>query len=205
MPSTDPTTPLASSEESPARAQWYAVWVRSHFEQLVLDQLSARGFQLFLPTIKTWSRRGGTRHVIPVPMFPGYLFVHHAMDKHGYVQVLQARGVVRILGERWDRLAPVDDAEIAAVQQLATSDVHVLPHPYLREGHRVRIVDGPLTDLEGVLLQVKPGKGLLVVSLELLQRSVAVEVDCTRVVSIGHPMPTHSPVRRQTASVALQV
>jgi transcription antitermination factor NusG len=181
------------------------VWVRSHFEQLVLDQLSARGFQLFLPTIKTWSRRGGTRHVIPVPMFPGYLFVHHAMDKHGYVQVLQARGVVRILGERWDRLAPVDDAEIAAVQQLATSDVHVLPHPYLREGHRVRIVDGPLTDLEGVLLQVKPGKGLLVVSLELLQRSVAVEVDCTRVVSIGHPMPTHSPVRRQTASVALQV
>ena len=43
-------------------------------------------------------------------MFPGYLFVHHAMDKHGYVQVLQARGVVRILGERWDRLAPVDDA-----------------------------------------------------------------------------------------------
>ena len=60
----------------------------------------------------------------------------------------------------------------------------------MREGHRVRIVDGPLTGLEGVLLQVKPGKGLLVVSLELLQRSVAVEVDCTRVVSIGHPAPT---------------
>ena len=130
-------------------------------------------------------------------MFPGYLFVHHAMDKHGYVQVLQARGVVRILGERWDRLAPVDDAEIAAIQQLATTDVHVLPHPYLREGHRVRIVDGPLTGLEGVLLQVKPGKGLLVVSVELLQRSVAVEVDCTRVVSIGNPTPPpHPPIRR---------
>jgi transcriptional antiterminator NusG len=201
----DPTTPQASSDESPARAQWYAVWVRSHFEQLVQEQLCARGFRLLLPTIKTWSRRGGTRHVIPVPMFPGYLFVHHAMDKHAYVQVLQARGVVRILGERWDRLVPVDDAEIAAVQQLATADVHVLPHPYLREGHRVRIVDGPLTGLEGVLLHVKPGKGLLVVSLELLQRSVAVEVDCTRVVSLGNPALTaHSPVRRHTAGLVLQ-
>jgi transcriptional antiterminator NusG len=138
-------------------------------------------------------------------MFPGYLFLNHAMDKHAYVQILQARGVVRILGERWDRLVPVDDVEIAAVQRLVTTDVHVLPHPYLREGHRVRIVDGPLNGLEGVLLQVKPGKGLLVVSVELLQRSVAVEVDCTRVVSIGNPTPTpppHAPTRRFTASLA---
>jgi transcription termination/antitermination protein NusG len=165
--------------------------------------LNARGFRTFLPTMKSWSRRGGKRHVIPVPMFPGYLFVHHAMDKHGYVQILQARGIVRILGERWDRLVPVDDAEIAALQRLVTIDVHVLPHPYLREGHRVRIVDGPLNGVEGVLLQVKPGKGLLVVSVDLLQRSVAVEVDCTRVVSIGTPTPPlPARMRPFTASLA---
>ena len=206
MLNTDQSAPRVSSDESPAHAQWFALWVRSHFEQLVEDQLSARGFHVFLPTIKMWSRRGGKRHVIPVPMFPGYLFVHHAMDKHGYVQILQARGVVRILGERWDRLVPVDDAEIAAVQQLVTTDVHVLPHPYLREGHRVRIVDGPLNGIEGVLLQVKPGKGLLVVSVDLLQRSVAVEVDCTRVVSIENPTPPPpAPMRRYTASVAPHV
>lgn len=158
---------------------------------------------MFLPTIRIWSRRGGRRHVISVPMFPGYLFLHHAIDKHSYVQILQARGVVRILGERWDRLVPVDDAEVAALQQLVTIDVPVLPHPYLREGHRVRIADGPLSGLEGVLLQVKPSKGLLVVSVELLQRSVAVEVDCTRVVSIGNSMtPPHAPVRRLAASSA---
>jgi transcriptional antiterminator NusG len=201
---TDSSIPPVSSDELPAEARWFAVWVRSHFEQLVQDQLSARGFRIFLPTIKTWSRRGGKRHVISVPMFPGYLFVHHAMDKHGYVRVLQARGVVRILGERWDRLVPVDDAEIATVQQLVTTDVNVLPHPYLREGHRVRIVDGPLSGVEGVLLQMKPGKGLLVVSVELLQRSVAVEVDCTRVVSIGNPDPApYHPMRGSTASLAL--
>ena len=161
---------------------------------------------MFLPTIKTWSRRGGKRHVVPVPMFPGYLFLHHAMDKHGYVQILQARGVVRILGERWDRLVPIDDAEIAAVQQLVTTDAHVMPHPYLREGHRVRLTDGPLNGLEGVLLQVKAGKGLLVVSVELLQRSVAVEVDCTSVVSVGTPTPQpRAPMRRWSASWAPHV
>jgi transcription termination/antitermination protein NusG len=198
----EPSTPQVTFDGSAGRAQWFALWVRSHFEQLVQDQLSARGFRTLLPTSKTWSRRGGKRHVIPVPMFPGYLFLHHAMDKHGYVQVLQARGVVRILGERWDRLVPIDDAEIAAVQQLATAEVHVLPHPYLREGHRVRIVDGPLNGLEGVLLRVKPGKGLLVVSVELLHRSVAVEVDCTGVVSIGDPPPSRAPMCRYTASTA---
>jgi transcription termination/antitermination protein NusG len=205
LPNAELSMPEMSSGESPAHAQWFAVWVRSRFEQLVQDQLSARGFQVFLPTIRTWSRRGGQRHLIPVPMFPGYVFLHHAMDKHGYVQVLQARGVVRILGERWDRLAPVDDAEIASIQQLVSSEANLLPHPYLREGHRVRIVDGPLNGLEGVLLQVKPGKGLLVVSVELLQRSVAVEVDCTRVISIGNPIPPphHPPVRRFPAPSAL--
>jgi len=188
LPNTEPSTRQLSSDGSPAQAQWFALWVRSHFEQIVQDQLTAHGFRSFLPTINTWSRRGGKRHVVPVPMFPGYLFLHHAMDKHGYVQVLQTRGVVRILGERWDRLVPIDDAEIAAVQRLVTTDVHVMPHPYLREGHRVRLTDGPLNGVEGVLLQVKAGKGLLVVSVELLQRSVAVEVDCTCVVSVGNPM-----------------
>ena len=185
MPDAELIAPQLSIDESTAQAQWFAVWVRSHFEQLVRDQLAAKSMRVFLPTIKTWLRRRGTRHVVAMPMFPGYLFLHHAMDKHGYVKILQTRGVVRILGERWDRLASIDEAEIAAIQRLVTTDVHVVPHPYLREGHRVRLTDGPLSGVEGVLMQVKAGKGLLVISVELLQRSVAVEVDCTCVVSVG--------------------
>jgi transcription antitermination factor NusG len=202
LPIAELSTPQKSSDGSPARAQWFALWVRSHFEQLVQDQLAAKGLRVFLPTIKTWSRRGGKRHIVPVPMFPGYLFLHHAMDKHGYVQVLQTRGVVRILGERWDRLAPIDDAEIEAVQRLVATDVHVAPHPYLREGHRVRLTDGPLSGVEGVLQEVKAGKGLLVVSVELLRRSVAVEVDCTCVVSVGNPAPAPPRMRHWSPSVA---
>jgi transcription antitermination factor NusG len=194
-----------SSDGAPTQAQWFALWVRSHFEQIVEDQLTARGLRVFLPLLKTWSRRGGKRHVVPVPMFPGYLFLHQAMDKHGYVQILQTRGVVRILGERWDRLAPIDDAEIEAVRRLVTTDVQVVPHPYLREGHRVRLTDGPLSGVEGVLQQVKAGKGLLVVSVELLQRSVAVEVDCTCVVSLGNPARPPQRLRQWSPSVASHV
>jgi len=158
---------------------WYALWTRSHCERLVHDQLIAKGFDAFFPTIDIWSRRGGARHRIQGPMFPGYLFLHHAVDKTSYIEVQKARGLVRILGERWDRLAPVPDEEMNAIQAVLRARVPVLPHAFLREGQRVRIVRGPLADVEGVLVRQNPTTGLLVLSIELLRRSVAVEVDCT--------------------------
>jgi transcription antitermination factor NusG len=166
---------------APALA-WHALWTRSHCEQLVHDQLAVKGFDLFLPKIDQWSRRGGVRRLIRVPLFPGYVFVHGAMDKAGYVEVLKARGLVQVLGERWDRLATIPDGEIDAIQRIVGARVPTLPYPYLREGQRVRITRGPLADVEGILVRTKPNRGLLVVSVDLLQRSVAAQVDCTWVV-----------------------
>ena len=160
-----------------ARPYWYALYTRSHCEQLVCDQLTAHGFHLFLPRLEVWSQRAGKQRRIAVPMFPGYLFVRRVMDKQSYIAVRKARGLVRILGERWDRLSVVADGEIAAIQRVLQTPVAILPHPYLRDGQRVRITRGPLTGLEGILLHRKPGKGVLILSVELLQRSVAVEVD----------------------------
>lgn len=157
---------------------WYALYTRSHCEQLVWDQLGAKGFHLFLPRIDVWSQRAGKRHLISVPMFPGYLFLRHAIDKASYINVCKARGLVRILGERWDRLSVIPDAEIEAIQTVLNTSLPVMPHPYLREGQRVRITQGPLRGIEGILVQSKPAKGLLILSVDLLQRSVAVEVDC---------------------------
>lgn len=171
------------SENATARpAGWYALWTHSHCEQLVFDQLAAKGFRPFLPEIEVWTRRGGPRHLSRIPMFPGYLFLLHALDKGSYIEVRKARGLVRILGERWDRLAVVPESEIEVFRRIVNARVPVLPHPYLREGQKVRITRGPLTDVEGVLVRTKPHKGLLVLSVDLLQRSVAVEVDCTWVV-----------------------
>jgi len=161
--------------------RWHVLWTRSNFEQLVHDQLAAKGFDVFLPTIEAWSRRGGDRRLARVPLFRGYLFVHHAIDKASYLEVCKARGLVRLLGERWDRLEVVPDGEIEAIQTVLQSRLPVLPYPYLREGQRVRITSGPMADVEGILVRCNPNKGLLVISINLLRRSVAVQVDCTLV------------------------
>ena len=165
--------------------RWFALWTQSHCEQLVCDQLSAKGFETYLPTILEWSRRAGVRRLIPVPMFTGYLFLRHAIEKGSYLEIVNTRGVVRILGERWDRLAPVDDAEIEVLQRLGRSERALLPYPYLREGQRVRIIEGSLTGVEGFLVRHKATRGLLVLSVNLLNRSVAVEVDCAAVIPVG--------------------
>ena len=159
--------------------KWYALWSKSHCEQLVCDQLAAKGFQVFLPKIEVWSRRNGGRHCISVPMFPGYLFLHHAMELNSYIEVLKTRELVRILGNGRERLAVVRDAEIEAIQKVVQAQLPALPYPYLREGQRVQITKGPLAGVVGILVHTKPNKGLLVLSIELFQRSVAVEVDCT--------------------------
>ncbi len=164
-------------------AKWHVLWVRSHFEQQAHDHLAAKGFQLFLPRIETWARRNGTRYRTSVPMFPGYVFVHHVMDKASYIEVRKTAGLVKLLGEQWDRLAVVPDREIEAIQKIHLSRLPALPHPYLQEGQRVRITGGLLADVEGILIRKKSNKGMLVVSIDLLQRSVAVEVDCTLVVA----------------------
>ena len=176
MPKTDT---LKSGQNGSASLQWHVLWTRSNCEQPVHDQLAAKGFHPFLPKIDVWCRRGGFRHLYPLPIFPGYLFLHHAMDKTSYIEAAKVTGLVRILGERWDRLEVVPDGEIEAIQRVVRARLPVLPHPYLREGQRVRITRGPLVDVEGVLVRSNLNKGLLVISVDLLRRSIAVQVDCT--------------------------
>jgi len=166
--------------EASASRRWHVLWTHSNCEKLVHDQLAAKGFDPFLPTVEEWVRRGGVRRLGRVPVFRGYLFLRHAMDKASYHEICKARGLARVLGERWDRLDVVPDREIEAVRRLLQSDLPILAHPYLREGQRVRITEGPLADTEGIVVRVNPKKGLLVVSVHLLRRSVAVHLDCTR-------------------------
>jgi transcription antitermination factor NusG len=161
--------------------RWHVLWTRSNCEQLVCDQLTSKGFDVFLPRIGAWSRRGAHRRFTQVPMFPGYAFVHHAIDKASYVEVSKAKGLVSILGERWDCLEAVPDTEVEAIQRALQATVSVFPHAYLREGQRVRILQGPMAGVEGIFLRGNAKKGLFVISINMLRRSVATEVDCTLV------------------------
>jgi transcription termination/antitermination protein NusG len=171
---------LAESDGTLLTPPWRVLWTHSNCEQQVYDQLAAKGLDLFFPTVDAWARRGGVRRRERVPLFRGYLFLRHAIDKMTYLEVCKARGLVRILGERWDRLETVAESDVDAVRKLVHSELPIFPYPYLREGQRVRITRGPLSDLEGILVRGNPKTGLLVVSVDLLQRSVAVHLDCTQ-------------------------
>ena len=167
--------------EAVVAGPWYALYTRSHCEQLVYEQLVAKGLHLFLPKLQVWSQRAGVRHRIVVPMFPGYLFLQSLVDSAIYLKVCQARDLVRILGQGWDRLAVVPEEEIHAIHAVLRSELPIHSHPYLREGQRVRVRRGLLSGVEGILVGGKAHKGRLVLSMELLQQSVAVEVDCSDV------------------------
>jgi transcriptional antiterminator NusG len=163
---------------------WYALWTHSHCEHLVHQQLAGKGFHLLLPQMEVWSARRGVRRPARVPMFPGYLFLSHVMDKRSYIEVRKTRGLVNILGGRWDQLMTVPEVQIDAIQKMMQSSLPLLPYPYLQTGQRVRITDGPLSDVEGILVRTKPNSGRLVLSIDLLKQSVAVDVDCTLVVPV---------------------
>jgi transcription antitermination factor NusG len=163
-------------------APWHVLWTNSHCEELVSAQLAARGFHPFVPRVETWTRRGAARRLVTAPLFPGYLFLNDALDKARHVEARKARGVVAILGDGWERPAIVADSEIVAIRKVVEARVPAFAHPYLREGRRVRIAHGPLAGVEGLLVRTRPDKGVVVLSVEMLARSVAVEVDGSQVV-----------------------
>jgi transcriptional antiterminator NusG len=168
---------LWSDVESDSSAAWYAIWTRSHCERLVAQQLQAKGFQPFLPEMAIRSRKPDAAAVAQRPMFPGYLFLKHSIEKHSYIEILKARGVVRILEGGWNRLTPIADDEMSAIERVIESGTPVLAHPFFTQGDRVRVVEGPLAGVEGVFVRDKKNRGRLVVSVNLLQTSLAIEVD----------------------------
>ena len=159
-----------------AHERWYAVWTRSQCETKVEEGLRQRRFQVFLPRVSVSSRRRDRRLVLARPLFPGYVFLHFAPSREAYIRVVGTDGVVRIIGERWDSLYPIPDDQVEAVRRLVTSGDRVRLVPWIGTGDRVRIVAGPLAGLEGLVQLWHRGRATFVVSVDLLQRSVAVEV-----------------------------
>ncbi|MCC7416160.1 MAG: transcription termination/antitermination NusG family protein [Acidobacteria bacterium] len=174
--------PCAAGRAGAPGDAWYAVWTQSHFEHAVHGHLAGKGLHVFLPTVGVWTRRRGARRVAERPVFPGYLFVRDAMDRETHLAIRRTPGVVRLLGERWDRLSSIPDEEMQAIRQVVGGRQRIFPFPYLREGQRARVATGPLAGLEGVLAESREQQGLLVLSLHLLQRSIAVTVDGANVV-----------------------
>jgi transcription antitermination factor NusG len=160
-----------------AGEQWYAVWTRSQYEAKVEEELRRKDLEVFLPRVRTPSRRRDRRVVLRQPLFPGYLLLRFAPSPERYIRVASTDGVVRILGTRWDALWPVPDEQVNAVRRLVTDGEDARQVPWLKTGDRVRIAAGPLVGLEGLVGDWRPGRATFVVSVDILQRSVAVELD----------------------------
>ena len=156
--------------------RWFAVWTRSHCESKVEDGLRRKRLEVFLPRVRIASRRRDRRVVLQQPLFPGYVFLHFAPSREAYMGVASTDGVVRILGERWDDLHEIPDEQVEAVRRIIAADGRARALPWIRVGDRVRIVAGPLAGLEGLVQVWHAGRATFVVSVDLLQRSVGVEV-----------------------------
>jgi transcription antitermination factor NusG len=132
--------------------------------------------ETFLPLIEKWSRRKDRRKKIKLPLFPGYLFVRTMMDPYIHLEILKTDSVVRILGND-GRPESIPDDQIFSIQTLIKNGVAITPYPYLKEGMRVRVVNGPLLGIEGILIKTKTQKNRLVISVDLLKESASVEID----------------------------
>lgn len=152
---------------------WFALQVRAQREAFVAEYLGCKGYELFLPLYacrKRWSDRIKN---VQLPLFPGYLFCR--FDLNDRLPILKTPWLLQIVG--FNRIpTPVDEQEIQAVRTLVASGAAAQPCPFISIGEKVRIDSGPLRGVVGVLTQFK-GAHRLVVSITLLQRSVAVEID----------------------------
>ncbi len=158
---------------------WYAVYTKSRFEDRVYAGLIQRSVETFLPKIEVWSRRKDRRKKIEIPMFSGYLFVDFPeYNNELKLNVLTTPGVVKMLGrpDRYEPI-PVPDRQIEAIKSLIASDVQIQPCLYPKAGERARITDGPFKGIEGVVISTDYHRDLFVISIDLLQRSVAVKLE----------------------------
>ncbi len=156
--------------------QWYAVHTRSRFEQKVFDGFTAKSIESFLPKIQVMSRRKDRRKKIDIPLLPGYVFVRFDMAPEVYWDVIKTTGVVRMVSFR-GKPVPANDEEVASLMILDGTDRTVQNQTYVKTGDRVMIMDGPLKGLVGFYLRRKGQSEKVVVSVELLKRSLAVEIE----------------------------
>jgi len=146
---------------------WYALHVRSQYERKVREALARQGTEAYLPVYTERSRWSDRTKTIERPLFPGYLFAR--ADWGNRAAILGLAGVVRIVGA-------VSEAELDQVRQVVDSGLPVAPCSYLTAGQKVKVIDGALAGVEGVVSRMK-GRLRVIVSIELLRRSVAVELD----------------------------
>jgi len=163
---------------------WFAIRVRPKHEKAAAISLGRQGFEEFVPVHRVRRRWSDRVKDVDAVLFPGYIFCR--FPRHDRLRVLNSPSVESIVGFGKTDI-PVDDAEIHAVRTLVASGRPLAPWPFLRIGQNVAIESGPLAGVRGVVLR-DPDSWRVVVSVEALDRSIAVEVD-RDVISLQRSLP----------------
>jgi len=159
---------------------WCAVYTRHQHERTVTEMLESKGFEAFFPSYESVRKWKDRRKVISLPLFPCYVFVRGAIERR--LPVLTTPGV-HMLITSGEQVATVPEQEIEAIRRTVQAQIGVEPHPFVRCGERVRVVRGSLEGVEGVLAR-KKNLYRLILSVEMLAQSVAVEIDAQDVVPV---------------------
>jgi transcription termination/antitermination protein NusG len=170
------TNPLISGEISNPETSvphWYALYTNPRHEKVVAKQLNERRVENFLPLYRTWHRWKDRCKQVDLALFPGYVFVR--IEEQNKLQVLKTPGAVNLVSFN-GKLAAVPEPEIETLRSALQNQVFAEPCPYLKVGRKVRVVRGPMAGAEGILSR-KRDKYRVVISVEVLMRSVALEID----------------------------
>jgi len=142
----------------------------------VEERLRLKGLEVFLPRLTVVRRWRDRKKTLQIPLFPGYLFVHDVMETPAYYDIIKLPGVVRILGNN-RRLQAVPPETIESIKLTVASDRPHYPYRYLLKGKWVRVVEGPLAGVVGIIREHKEQKRKVVVKVELFRRALAVELE----------------------------
>jgi transcription antitermination factor NusG len=172
-----------TENEIASNLSWYAVVSRSRHEKVAATALDHKGIVSFLPIVSEVHHWSDRRKLVEVPLFPGYVFVQIPNSAEAQLQVLKTIGVLQFVGNRQGPV-PIPDKEIAAVRAVLEENVACSPYPFLQVGQRVRIRGGSLDGIEGILIE-RDSASKLVISIELIQRSLAVSIYNFDVEAVG--------------------
>jgi transcription antitermination factor NusG len=156
-----------------ARPSWYALYTAPRHEKIVAQQIELRGISCFLPLYKSVRRWKDRRKELDLVLFPGYVFLQIALQNR--LQVLRLPGAVRLVTCNGQPV-PLPGDEIEGLRARLSASGNIEPHPYLRVGRRVRVRSGPFQGLEGIIQRTRD-RCRVIFSIDLIMRSVAVEVD----------------------------
>ena len=163
----------SSTDTNTLQLPWYVAHVASRHEKQVARQLEEQRINHFLPLYRSVRRWKDRRKELEMVLFPGYIFVQ--LDLREKLRVLKLPGVVRFVSFGGNP-APLAEGEINPLLQGIRAGVMAEPHPYLKVGRRVRVKHGAFKGAEGILVRRKD-KFRVVLSIDLIMRSVSVEVD----------------------------